>query len=72
MIINSHVSASAGVTDAATEDIWNNIKSDLLKIIEEVCGTNQPTVGIVRPDDGMSMWKKPLLQAESCRGLEDW
>ena len=40
-----HVSASAGVADAATEDnqdIWNNIKTGLLKTTEEVCGTTQP------------------------------
>ena len=37
-----HVSASAGVPDAATEDIWNNIKTGLLKTTEEVCGTTRP------------------------------
>ena len=36
-VFNLHV--SAGVTDAATEDIWNNIKTGLLKTAEEVCGT---------------------------------
>ena len=38
---NSHVSASAGVADAATEDIWNNNKAGLLKT-NEVCGTTLP------------------------------
>ena len=33
-----HVSAFAGVADAATEDI----KTGLLKTTEEVCGTTQP------------------------------
>ena len=33
--------ASAGVADAATEDIWNNIKTILLKTTE-VCGTTRP------------------------------
>ena len=33
---------SAGVADAATEDIWNNIKTGLLKTTEEVCGTTRP------------------------------
>ena len=36
-----HVSASAGIADAATEDIWNNIKTGLLKTTE-VCGTTRP------------------------------
>ena len=36
-----HVSASAGVPDAATEDIWNNLKTGLLKTTEEVCGTTR-------------------------------
>ena len=35
-------STSAGVADGATEDIWNNIKTGLLKTTEEVCGTTQP------------------------------
>ena len=39
-VINSHV--SAGVADATTEDIWNNIKTGLLKTTEEVCGTAWP------------------------------
>ena len=30
-VFNSDVSASAGVADAATEDIWNNINTSLLK-----------------------------------------
>ena len=37
-----HVSTSAGVADGATEDIWNNIKTGLLKTTEEVCGTTRP------------------------------
>ena len=36
------MSASAGVPDAATEDIWNNLKTGLLKTTEEVCGTTRP------------------------------
>ena len=42
VVFNLHVSTSAGVTDAATEDIWNNIKTGLLKTSEELCGTTQP------------------------------
>ena len=37
-----YVSLSAGVADATTEDIWNNIKTGLLKTTEEVCGTARP------------------------------
>ena len=37
-----HVSASAGVPEAATEDIWDNIKTGLLKTTEDVCGTTRP------------------------------
>ena len=38
-VFDLYVSASAGVADAATEDIWNNIKTGLLKTTEEVCVT---------------------------------
>ena len=41
-VFKLHVSASAGVPDAATEDIWNNLKTGLLKTTEEVCGTTRP------------------------------
>ena len=41
-VFNLHVSTSAGVADEATEDIWNNIKTGLLKTTEEVCGTTRP------------------------------
>ena len=41
-VFNLHVSISAGVADGATEDIWNNIKTGLLKTTEEVCGTTWP------------------------------
>ena len=40
-VFNSHVRTSAGVADAATEDIWKNIKTGLLKTTEEVCGTTR-------------------------------
>ena len=33
-VFNLHVSTSAGVSDGATEDIWNNIKTGLLKTTE--------------------------------------
>ena len=41
-VFNSHVSGSADVADAATEDIWN-IKTGLLKTTE-VCGTTRPSL----------------------------
>ena len=41
-VFNLHVSTSTGVADGATEDIWNNIKTGLLKTTEEVCGTTRP------------------------------
>ena len=41
-VFNLHVSTSAGVADGATEDIWNNIKTGLLKTTEEMCGTTRP------------------------------
>ena len=40
-VFNLHVSASAGVSDAAT-DKRNNLKMGLLKTTEEVCGTTRP------------------------------
>ena len=41
-VFKLHVSASAGVPNTATEDIWNNLKTGLLKTTEEVCGTTRP------------------------------
>ena len=41
-VFSLHVSASAGVPEAATEDIWSNIKTGLLKTTEKVCGTTRP------------------------------
>ena len=41
-VFHLHLSTSAGVADGATEDIWNNIKTGLLKTTEEVCGTTRP------------------------------
>ena len=39
-VFSLHVSACAGVADATTEDIWNNIKNGLLKT-NEMCGTTR-------------------------------
>ena len=41
-VFKLHVSASAGVSDAAIEDIWNNLKTGLLKTTEVVSGTTRP------------------------------
>ena len=41
-VFNLHVSTFADVDSGATEDIWNNIKTGLLKTTEEVCGTTPP------------------------------
>ena len=41
-VFNLHVSTSADVADGATGDIWNNIKTGLLKTTEEVCGATRP------------------------------
>ena len=51
-VFNLHVSMSAGVADGATEVIWNNIKTGLLKTTEEVSQLGH-TVGIVKPGGGM-------------------
>ena len=36
------MSVSAGVPDAATVDMWDNIKTAILNTTEEVCGTTRP------------------------------
>ena len=41
-VFKLHVSASAGVPDAAIENIWNNLQTGLLKTTEEVCVTTRP------------------------------
>ena len=72
-VFNLHVSTSAGVADGATEDIWNNIKTGLLKTTEEVCGTTPPhPTGVMKPGGGMNTWKRPFCQADSFQGLEGW
>ena len=64
-VFNLHVSTSAAVADEATEDIWNNIKTGLLKTTEEVCGTTRP-----------HRWHRETLwwneHVESFQGLEGW
>ena len=47
---------SADVVDAATEDIWKNI-GQLKRCVAQL----GPTIGVVEPGGGMSMWKRPLL-----------
>ena len=41
-VFSLHVSMSAGVADGATEEIWNSIKTELLKTTEKGCGTTRP------------------------------
>ena len=41
-VFNLHMSTSTCLADGATEDIWNSIKTGLLKTTEEVCGTTRP------------------------------
>ena len=60
-IFNLHVSMSADVADGATEYIWNNINTGLLKTTEEVVAQLGPTIGLVKPGGGMNTWKRPLL-----------
>ena len=40
-VFNLYVSTSAAVAEEATEDIWNNIKTGLLKTTAEVFGTTR-------------------------------
>ena len=60
-VFNLHVSTSAGVADGATEDIWNNIKTGLLKTTRRCVAQLGHTVGIMKPGGGMNTWKRPLL-----------
>ena len=53
-VFNSHVSESAGVADAATEDICNNIKTGLFKTAQL-----GPIIGTLKPGGRVSMWKRP-------------
>ena len=71
-VFKLHVSASAGVPDAAIEDIWNNLKTGLLKTTEEVCGKQCPTDCIVKPGGEMNMWETHYCQVASFQGMEDW
>ena len=60
-VFKLHVSASAGVPDAATEDIWNILKTGLLKTTEEVCGTTGPHPWHHETRCGMNKWERSLL-----------
>ena len=64
---------SAGVADTATEDIWNNIKTAACsRQLRRCVAQLDPIVGVVKPGGEMSMWKRPLLPAESFPGIEEW
>ena len=56
-----HVSASAGVPDAATEDIWNNLKKAFSRQLRRCVAQQDPSVGIMKPGGGMNMWERSLL-----------
>ena len=57
-VFNSHVSASAGAADAATEDICNNIKTGLSRQLS--CMTQLgPIIGALKPGGGVRTWKRP-------------
>ena len=60
-VFKLHVSASAGVPDAATEDIWNNLKTAFSKQLRRCVAQQGPTVGVVRPGGGMNIWERSLL-----------
>ena len=59
-VFNSHVSASAGVADAATEDICNNFKTGLSRQLTYMAQLD-PIIGALKPGGGVSMWERLLL-----------
>ena len=70
-VFNSHVSASAGVADAATEDICNNIKTGLSRQLS--CKAQlDPIIGPLKPGGGVSTWERLLLTRGKLSSLEDW
>ena len=68
-VFNLHGSASADVADAATEDIWNDIKTDLLMTTEEVCGTTRPHCWH-RETCWWNEYMEKAIAAESFQGLD--
>ena len=68
-VFKLHVSASAGVSDAAIEDIWNNLKTGLLKTTEDVCGTTRPYRW--RRETWWWNGRGHYCQAASFQGMED-
>ena len=52
-VFNSHVSASAGVADAATEDICNNTKTGLSRQLSCMAQLD-PIIGALEPGGGVS------------------
>ena len=55
-VFNSHVSASVGVADAATEDICNNIKTGLSRQLSCMAQLD-PIIGALNPGGGVSKWE---------------
>ena len=62
-VFNSHVSASAGVADAATENICNNIKTRLSRQLSCMAQLG-PIIGAWKPGGGVSTGERLLLTRE--------
>ena len=54
------MSASAGVANAATEDICNNIKTGLSRQLSCMAQLD-PVIGALKPGGGVSTWERLLL-----------
>ena len=62
-----YVSASAAdVPNAATEDIWNNIRKAFSRQMRRGVAQLGPIVGVVKPGGGEGMWERSL---QSCGKL---
>ena len=59
-VFNSRVSASAGVADAATEDICNNTKTGLSRQLSCMAQLD-PIIGALKPGGRVSTWERLLL-----------
>ena len=57
-VFKLHVSASAGIPDAATKDIWNNLSQAFSRQLRRCVAQQGPTVSVVKPGGGMNMWER--------------
>ena len=64
------MSASAGVADAATEDICNNIKTGLSRQMSCMAQLG-PITGALKPGGGVSTWKR-LLLTRGKKAIKAW